>query len=136
MSVGGNTIQFSVAGQETSSQDKYSANYRMATPDYFGAMKIPLVQDRFFGDHDRADTVPVALINQNLARRLWPNGEPVGAHLRVNDNNTGPRPIEIVGVVGDVKQDSLEDDPPSTSIFRWRRCTGITLTASPTNITG
>lgn len=111
MSVGGNTIQFSVAGQETTSQDKYSANYRVATPDYFGAMKIPLVQGRFFGDHDRSDTVPVALINQNLARRLWPNGEAVGAHLRVNDNNTGPRPLEIVGVIGDVKQDSLEGRP-------------------------
>lgn len=111
MSGGGNTIQFSVAGQETSVHDKYSANYRVATPDYFRAMKIPLEQGRLFDDHDRGDTIPVALINANLARRLWPNGNTIGMQLRVDDNNTGPRPVEIVGVVGDVKHDGLEGDP-------------------------
>lgn len=110
MSGGGNTIQFSVAGRETSIHDKYSTNYRVATPDYFRAMKIPLVQGRLFDEHDRSDTIPVALINENLARRLWPKGDAIGAQLRVDDNNTGPRPVEVVGVVGDVKQDSLEGD--------------------------
>ena len=111
MSSGGNTIQFSVAGQETSAHDKHTANYRVATPKYFPAMKIPLVQGRLFDDHDRSNTIPVALINENLAHRLWSNGNPIGEHLRVDDNNTGPRPVEIVGIVGDVKQDSLEGDP-------------------------
>ena len=111
MSGGGNTIQFSVAGQETSTHDKYSANYRVATPEYFRAMRIPLVQGRLFDDHDRADKVPVALINESLARRLWSNSNAIGAHLRVDDNNTGPRSVEVVGVVGDVKQESLESDP-------------------------
>lgn len=111
MSGGGNTIQFSVAGQEMSVHDKYTANYRVATADYFRAMKIPLVHGRLFDDHDRGDTIPVALINENLARRLWPNGNGLGAQLRVDDNNTGPRPVEIVGVVGDVKHEGLEGDP-------------------------
>jgi putative ABC transport system permease protein len=111
MSGGGNTIQFSVAGRETSIHDKYSTNYRVATPDYFRAMKIPLVHGRLFDEHDRSDTIPVALINENLARRLWPKGDAIGVQLRVDDNNTGPRPVEVVGVVGDVKQDSLEGDP-------------------------
>jgi len=111
MSGGGNTIQFSVASQETSVHDKHSANYRVATPEYFRAMKIPLVKGRLFDDHDRSDTVPVALINDSLARRLWPNRDAIGEQLRVDDNNTGPRPIEIVGVVGDVRQDSLEGEP-------------------------
>lgn len=111
MGGGGNTIQFSVAGQETSIHDKYTANYRVATPNYFPAMKIPLVQGRLFDDHDRSNKTPVALINENLARRLWSNGNAIGAQLRVDDNNTGPRPIEIVGVVGDVKHDGLEGEP-------------------------
>ncbi|HET6974678.1 MAG TPA: ABC transporter permease [Pyrinomonadaceae bacterium] len=111
MSGGGNTIQFSIASQETSVHDKHSANYRVATPEYFRAMKIPLLQGRLFDDHDRGDTVPVALINENLARRLWPNRNAIGEQLRVDDNNTGPRPIEIAGVVGDVRQESLEADP-------------------------
>jgi putative ABC transport system permease protein len=111
MSGGGNTIQFSVAGQETSTHDKYSANYRVATPEYFRALKIPLVQGRLFDEHDRADKIAVTLINEELARRLWPNSNAIGALLRVDDNNTGPRPVEVVGVVGNVKQDSLEGDP-------------------------
>jgi putative ABC transport system permease protein len=111
MSGGGNTIQFSVAGRETSIHDKYTTNYRVATPDYFRAMKIPLVHGRTFDDHDRGNTLPVAVINEHLARRLWPKGDAIGAQLRVDDNNTGPRPVEVVGVVGDVKQDSLEGDP-------------------------
>lgn len=85
MSGGGNTIQFSVAGQETSIHDKYTANYRVATADYFHAMKIPLVHGRLFDDHDRGETIPVALINENLARRLWPNGNAIGSQLRVDD---------------------------------------------------
>jgi len=73
-------------------------------------MKIPLVQGRLFADNDRADTVPVALINENLARKLWPRGDAIGARVKVDDNNTGPRPVEIVGVVGDVKHEGLESD--------------------------
>lgn len=74
-------------------------------------MKIPPVQGRLFDEHDRGNTIPVALINEHLARRLWPKGDAIGAQLRVDDNNTGPRPVEVVGVVGDVKQDSLEGEP-------------------------
>ena len=111
MSGGGNTIQFSVVGQETSVNDKYTANYRVTTPHYFRAMKIPLGQGRLFDEHDRGNTIPVALINVHLARRFWPSGNAIGAQLRVDDNNTGPRPVEVVGVVGDVKHDSLEGDP-------------------------
>jgi len=110
MSGGGNTIQFSVASQETSVHDKHSANYRVATPEYFRALKIPLVKGRLFDDHDRSDTIPVGLVNDSLARRLWPNRDAIGEQLHVDDNNTGPRPIEVVGVVGDVRQDSLEGE--------------------------
>ena len=52
-----------------------------------------------------------ALISQNLAHRYWPNGNPLGAHLRINDNNQGPRLVEIVGVVGDVKHLNLDGEP-------------------------
>jgi len=110
MSGGGNTISFSVASQATSSGDKYTANYRVASPGYFRAMKIPLLKGRAFLDHDNADSPPVALINEAMERRLFPKGDALGAHINVDDNNTGPRPVEIAGVVGNVKQLSLEAD--------------------------
>jgi putative ABC transport system permease protein len=71
-------------------------------------MRIPLLQGRAFNDHDSADSVPVALVNEALARRLWPKGDAIGAHINIDDNNTGPRPVEITGIVGNVKQLDLE----------------------------
>jgi predicted permease len=111
MSGGGNTINFSVVGRATSTRDTYSANYRVASPGYFRAMKIPLLQGRSFVDQDNTDHPPVALINETMARRLFPGGDAIGAQLNVDDNNTGPRPVEIAGIVGNVKQLGLESDP-------------------------
>jgi putative ABC transport system permease protein len=110
MSGGGNTINFSVVGQAASPGETNSANFRPATPNYFRAMRIPLLQGRTFSNHDNADSVPVALVNEAMARRLWPKGDAIGAHISIDDNNTGPRPVEISGVVGNVKQLSLESD--------------------------
>ena len=110
MSGSGNTIEFSVIGRTTSTGDKYSAHYRLASPGYFRAMKIPLLRGRSFDDHDSADSPPVALVNEAMARRLFPKGDAIGAHINIDDNNTGPRPVEISGIVGNVKQLSLEND--------------------------
>jgi predicted permease len=110
MSASGLIIQFSEVGRAASPSDTYSANLRVTTPGYFRAMKIPLLHGRAFSDHDDADRVPVALINEAMARRLWPQGDAIGAHIKIDDNNTGPRPVEIAGVVGNVKQAGLESD--------------------------
>jgi predicted permease len=74
-------------------------------------MKIPLLRGREFSEQDNAHTTPIAIISETLARRFWPDANPVGARLSIDDNNQGPRLVEVVGVVGDVKHLSLEDDP-------------------------
>jgi predicted permease len=73
-------------------------------------MKIPLLQGRGFTDHDNAGGPPVALVNEAMARLLWPQGDAIGTHISIDDNNTGPRSVEISGVVGNVKQLGLETD--------------------------
>jgi putative ABC transport system permease protein len=109
---GFHSIPFTVVGREAERQDaSLSADYRIATPGYFQTMEIPLLAGREFSDKDRADTPLVVLVSNALARRFWPQGTPVGAHIRIDDNDTGPREAEIVGVVGDVKQSSLEGAP-------------------------
>ncbi len=108
MSGGSNSINFSVVGQAASPTETNSANFRPATPGYFRAMRIPLLQGRSFSDHDKADSMPVALVNEAMARRLWPKGDAIGARINIDDNNTGPRPVEISGIVGNVKQLNLE----------------------------
>ncbi|HEV2669303.1 MAG TPA: ABC transporter permease, partial [Blastocatellia bacterium] len=105
------SIPFTIEGRAITPDEVERADYRVVSAGYFRAMKIPLIAGREFNERDTAETSPVTLISQNLARRHWPNGSPLGAHLLINDNNQGPRPVEIVGVVGDVKHLSLDGEP-------------------------
>ena len=79
---------------------------RIASTDYFRTMGTPLVQGRFFSDHDRADSQQVAIIDEKFARRFWPNGDAVGKHLWFDPK----KPITIAGVVGVVKQYGLDSE--------------------------
>jgi predicted permease len=105
------SIPFTIEGRATSPDEAPRADYRLVSTGYFDALKIPVLAGREFNEGDTAQTTSVALISQNLAQRYWPNGNPLGAHLRIDDNDRGPRPVEIVGVVGDVKHLSLEGEP-------------------------
>ena len=72
-------------------------------PGYFGTMGIPLTAGRDFSAADRAKTLPVAIISKSAARALWPGQDPIGRHV-----TTGAE-VEVIGVVDDVRQTSLED---------------------------
>jgi putative ABC transport system permease protein len=105
------SIPFTIEGRATSPDQAQRADYRVVNSDYFRALKIHLIAGREFNAHDTTQSTPVALISQNLARWYWPNSSPLGVHLRIDDNNQGPRLVEIVGVVGDVKHLSLDGEP-------------------------
>ncbi len=74
------------------------------SPDYPKTMGIAVVAGRPFTDHDDADAPPVALVNQNIVRKFWPNQNPLGKRVTVGNL---PKPFEIVGVLGDVKNSGL-----------------------------
>jgi predicted permease len=78
---------------------------RPVSQSYFEVFRIPLVRGRVFGDHDTGTSSGVVIISQALAKQHWPNADPVGKRI-VTD-----RPREIVGVVGDVRDVSLDRDP-------------------------
>ena len=80
------------------------AEYREVSPDYFRALGIPLLKGRYFTGQDVAGAPPGVIINQRMARRFWPNEDPIGQRLRFH----GPEGIPIVGVVGNVKQSGLD----------------------------
>jgi putative ABC transport system permease protein len=105
------SIPFTIEGRATAPDEAHRADYRVVSASYFQAMKIPLIAGREFNEHDTAQTAPVVLISQNLARRYWPDSSPLGAHVLIDDNDQGPRLVEIVGVVGDVKHLSLDGEP-------------------------
>jgi len=107
---------------------------RSVTQDYFHAMGIPLVAGRTFGDADTAQSAPVAIINQTMARRFWPGASPLGGRLALEYGS--PRVAEIVGVVGDVKPEGLDKDDWPTVYHPYSQApaTGMTMvihTAGP-----
>ena len=80
---------------------------RVITPNYFTAMGIPLLKGRVFDEHDGADS-RVLVINETMARRFFPNENPIGKRIVVSwDPNVAD---EIVGVVGDIKEYGLNLD--------------------------
>ena len=109
------TVPFSVAGQSTAERDRPSANLRVISPGYFPAVGTRLIQGRPFAETDRSNSPSVALVSAALADRFLPAGA-VGQRLMINDNNVGPRPVEIVGVVENVRHTAL-DLPPAFDIY-------------------
>jgi len=102
---------FKVPGQPELPDPQNITQFRVVTKDYFKAMGIPLRSGRFFDDSDRQDSTGVAIINEKLARRLWPNEDPVGKNIIVPDMGT-PEMRLIVGVVGAVRHDGLAEGFP------------------------
>ena len=94
------------------------ADVRAASPGYLSAMQIPLRQGRWFTETDRANTVPVAVIDDVLARAYWPGQNPLGSHLRTGSPDSNAPSIEVVGVVSHVRRDSLEVDENKGVIYR------------------
>ena len=79
------------------------------SPDFFRAMGIPLLRGRAFTPADSAKgTLPVAMINQSMARRYWPDQDPLGKRFKFADPNFKSPWFTIVGVVGDVRGEGLE----------------------------
>jgi predicted permease len=104
------TVPFSIAGQAFDERNRPSANFRTVSPDYPLAVGTRLVGGRLFSESDRADTPPVALVSAALADRYL-SGSAVGQRIVINDNTQGPRPIEIVGVLENVRHTALDVAP-------------------------
>ena len=86
--------------------------YRVVTPEYFQMMEVPLRRGRLFDDHDRTGNVQVAIVNETLARTLWPGENPVGKTILVADLAPPAQPRQIIGVVGDVRHSGPAADIP------------------------
>jgi putative ABC transport system permease protein len=84
-----------------------NVDWSIVTPDYFETMKIPILRGRTFTSDEDEQGKPVVLIDENLARRFWPNEEAVGKHIGYDS----PTWHEIIGVVPAVKSYGSEDTP-------------------------
>jgi putative ABC transport system permease protein len=96
-------------------EDVPQAHFRVATPGYFAAAGIAVVEGRSFSERDRTDTQPVAIVSRTFADRHWPGRRAVGQFLQIVQA-TASAPMEVVGVVSDVKQFAL-DGPPTADLY-------------------
>ncbi len=102
------------------------ARYRIATDGYFRTMNIRLISGRLFDDRDDANGTHVAVVSQSFALDAWPNEDAVGKWIQFGNMDGDIRPFRIVGVVGDVREGSLESEPfPTLYGFSRQRTVGL-----------
>jgi predicted permease len=101
-----------VEGRELRPGEKFiNADTRMVSGHYFPAMEIPLREGRFFDDHDVMENARVAIVDDYMAQQLWPNQSAVGRRFHIGGIEDTKAPwITVVGVVGQVKQYTLDSD--------------------------
>ena len=95
----------------------YDANHRQVTPDYLKTMNIPLRQGRYFTKGDNEHALPVAIINETMARQYWPGQNALGRRFKIGDPDDPERPwTTIVGIVADVRQMGI-DEPVKAEMY-------------------
>src|SRR5678815_2987333 len=107
--IGGNTTRFTIVGEPPPRPgDETESSFRRCNPTYFQTLGVPLIKGRFFDERDTRTSTPVVILNRSLAERLLSGKDPIGRQIQFTGANASP-PIEIVGVVGDVKVTGLDE---------------------------
>ncbi|HUQ84094.1 MAG TPA: ABC transporter permease [Gemmatimonadaceae bacterium] len=86
------------------------ARYTTVSPDYFRVVGLPIKSGHTFGPQDRAGSPPSIIISEGMAKRYWPNRDPVGTRVRL-DADPGAEYFTVIGVVGDERNDPAKPDP-------------------------
>jgi len=94
----------------------YDSNHRQVSADYLKTLKIALRQGRYFDEHDNAQSMKVAVVNETMARQYWPGQNVIGRRFKLGDPNEDVPWISIVGVVADVRQMGL-DEPIKAEMY-------------------
>ncbi|MDQ3951021.1 MAG: ABC transporter permease, partial [Gemmatimonadota bacterium] len=117
-----------------------TADFRVASEGYFRAMGIPLVRGRLFDERDGPDAPHVALVSQTLAAKEWPNEEAIGKIIQFGNMDGDLRPFTVVGIVGDIRDRTLDAEPRPTfyGSSRQRKFSNFSVvtqgTADPANV--
>jgi predicted permease len=97
------------------------AGFRAASAGYFRSMGIPLVRGRLFENTDTLDAGHVAVISQSVADARWPGRDPIGRYIQFGNMDGDPRGLRVVGVVGDVREQTLEGPPVPLVYVSYRQ---------------
>jgi putative ABC transport system permease protein len=117
----GPTLQFCADGHDHSKgEEDPRAQYRVISPGFFGALGVPIIAGRDFNELDVKNHEPVAIISQTLAKRMFPNQDPINRHVFWTDpvlktgSNTSPELHRIVGVAADIDDVHIVPEPTVT----------------------
>ncbi len=106
-----NFLSFAMEGQIQSPNDPIQdATTHSVSPDYFKTMGIPLKRGNLFTAQDRADTPRVVVISEEMAKRYWGEVDPIGKRINF-DGGPNPTWLTIIGIVGDTRNESLNEKP-------------------------
>jgi len=106
-------LSFTIQGQPAPKPNEGpSANYRVASPNYFQTLSIPLLRGRAFTDRDGEKSPMVAVVDQKFVERHFPDRDPIGQGIDIGNGTDGF--YEIVGVVGSIRLNDLETSPAPT----------------------
>jgi len=116
----GAATSYEVVGQPIPAKgEEPVCDVRVATNGYFKALGIPLLRGRWFNENDPNDIQNRVIVNEAMARRHWPNEDPIGKRIKISWNDT--REDEIIGVVGDVRHTGLDAPPRPMNYWPYRR---------------
>jgi len=101
------------AEQEMAHQPEVSV--RMLTPGVIESLRISLLRGRTFAGSDTANSQPVVMVSESMAKQFWPNEDPIGKRLKLTFFPDVVR--EVVGVVGDVKDRGLDQNDPVSTLY-------------------
>jgi predicted permease len=119
----GTANRFRLQGESTS--EYHSAAWRAVTPGFFKTLGIPLERGRLFTDADTDDAPQAVIISQSMAKRYWPNQDPVGQHLLWGKSQSVKT---ILGVVGDMRDLSVDESPVPTMFRPYAQLTDAPMT--------
>ena len=138
LSGGGEVLAFSVEGRTLASTDRNpDAEARTISPDYFRTLQIPLKSGRMFEERDNEKAPRAAIINETLARKYFPGEDPIGKRITFGDPQAADvQWLNVVGVVGDVHQQGLDEEPYAQVYRSYRQSprrglTVVVRTAGP-----
>jgi putative ABC transport system permease protein len=101
-------VDFTIGGRASAS---YRADIQPITPDYLQAIGIPLLRGRQFTEAEMKPQPEAAIINNAFAKKFWPNEDPMGKYILLQDDKLPRGPLVVVGLAGDVKQFGLATEP-------------------------
>ncbi|MBS1855325.1 MAG: ABC transporter permease [Acidobacteria bacterium] len=101
-----------IEGYPAKPDERPDPHVQFCSPGFFQALRIPVLQGRNFTDRDIVGAPKVAIVNQKFVKRYFPRGDALGRHIGMGIDPGTKTDIEIVGIVGDTKYESMRDEIP------------------------